>query len=97
MKTCTHLEKLEEYIFSLRIKVLTEGRYWGDDCGYFLYFDCVLNKESLTKRFNFKYPVEFEEWDGLSAGQEAGFYCRECKTGVVGSIKRYAMNKAEII
>ena len=38
----------------------------------------------------------YDEWDGMSAGQEAGFYCQSCKTSIVGSIKRYAKDKKEI-
>lgn len=95
-KTCDHLKELEDYLFSLNIKVLDEGKYWGDDSGYNIYFDCTLNGEALKKRFNFNECVKYDEWDGMAAGQEAGFYCQTCKTSIVGSIKRYAKDKKEI-
>ena len=52
--------------------------------------------KTLTNQEINEDTVVFEEWDGMSAGQEAGFYCKDCKTSIVGSIKRYAKNEREI-
>lgn len=82
--TCTHLEDLELFLKMSDYKVLEEEVLWSEHTHDSIFFDVILNKDSMIRRFKFKEPVEYYEGTGRIGGKEAEFRCNECKC-VIGS------------
>ena len=81
---CSHLAVLEEELQSARIKENQRGPTWGEDAGQFVYYDCIFDRESIRRRLTLAALVEDQEYLGTHMGSEYGFYCKECKYGVMG-------------
>lgn len=81
---CKHLRQLEEELAAAGIAETCRGQTWTDNCREFVYFDCVLDRRSIRARMNLAECVKDEEYLGTHMGQEYGFYCSQCKDGVMG-------------
>ena len=81
---CEHLRPLEEALIAAGIPETYRGQAWSKNCREWVYFECVLNRASLRKRFNLPDCVVDHEHLGTHDGQEAGFVCETCKDGVMG-------------
>lgn len=82
--TCEHLRQLEEELLAAGVPVTFRGQAWSDNCREWVYFDCYLDQEALRGRFAFAACVQDHEHLGTHDGQESGFYCSECKDGIMG-------------
>lgn len=82
--TCEHLRSLEEALIAARIKVTFRGAAWTMNCREWVYFDCILDRESLRQRMSFDSCIKDHEHRGTHDGCEAGFYCSKCQDGVMG-------------
>ena len=90
MAACRHLASLESFLRSQGVAVEAEGASWWSRCsGGWVYFACSL-APSLHARFHLPDFVRYSEYDGRTAGQEAGFACSRCESGVVGVHPSYA-------
>ncbi|MBM4037140.1 MAG: hypothetical protein FJ290_01385 [Planctomycetes bacterium] len=82
---CEHLRQLESELAAAGIDVTYRGQAWTDNCREFVYYDCVLDRESIRKRLKLADCVKDSEYLGTHMGEEYGFYCELCKDGVMGA------------
>jgi hypothetical protein len=88
--SCAHLAALEAFLRGEGVAVQSEGgSWWSLQSGGWVAFECYL-APSLRDRFRLAEFVRYETFDGKAAGQEAGFCCPRCESGVVGAHLRYA-------
>ena len=81
---CEHLIKLEEYLEAKKIREMYRGRAWSKNCRVWIYYDCILDIDSLKERFKFDDCVQVHEYDDIKAGNELGFVCTKCNDGIIG-------------
>ena len=81
---CEHLRQLEQEIAAAGIQETSRGKAWSDNGREFVYFDCVLERHSIRKRLVLDECVSDSEYLGTHMGEEYGFYCEQCKDGVMG-------------
>ncbi|MCB0843354.1 MAG: hypothetical protein KDE26_08885 [Bacteroidetes bacterium] len=84
---CKHLSPLEQELIASRIPETYRGKAWGQGTREWVYFDCVLDLESLQQRFQFDDCVEVHQNLDPKSGQESGFYCKSCLDGIMGKLK----------
>jgi hypothetical protein len=88
--SCAHLAALEAFLRGEGIPVQSEGgSWWSRQSGGWIAFECYLSP-SLRDRFRLPEFVAYEASDGKAAGQEAGFRCARCESGVMGVHPAYA-------
>ena len=81
---CEHLQPLEDYLKGKKIPQTFRGQAWSDNCREWVYFDCVLETESLQSRFHLpSFVVRHENTDERS-GTELGLVCTKCKDAIMG-------------
>jgi hypothetical protein len=83
---CEHLIKLENELTGAGIQETSRGQAWSDNCREWVYFNVVLNTDSLAKRLNLPACVVVHENLDPKSGTERGFYCETCKDGIMGRI-----------
>lgn len=81
---CEHLAMLEQALLDAGVAVTFRGQAWSLNCREWIYFDCVLDRDSLRERMQFDGCVQDHEHRGTHDGQEAGFVCTQCHDGVMG-------------
>jgi hypothetical protein len=72
---CEHLQPLENYLKTKGISETFRGKAWSDNCGEWVYFDCVLDLPSFV--------VTHENTD-LKSGTELGLVCTKCNDAIMG-------------
>jgi hypothetical protein len=82
---CEHLAALDRHLKESGFEETFRGQAWSNNCREWAYYDCVLNFESLRKKFNLPDFVVVHFNDDPRSGLEAGFTCEECKDGVIGA------------
>ena len=82
--TCEHLRPLEQELTAAGIKETYRGQAWSDNCREFVYFDCVLDRESIRRRLKLADCVRDSDYLGTHMGSEYGFYCEQCQDGIMG-------------
>ena len=93
LKTCSHLQALEQELREASIPLQYEGKsWWKSSLGMWLYFHCFLDEASLRRRFKLPEFVSYSEYDGHVAGQEAGFVCSNCESAIMGVHRDYAQD-----
>ena len=94
---CEHLQSLEDYLKSKKIRETFRGQAWSDNCRDWVYFDCVLEPESLRTRFHLpSFVIRHENTDEIS-GTELGLVCTQCKDAIMGLHPNYSSSsKPEI-
>jgi hypothetical protein len=93
---CEHLKALDQELQSRGISAHRYERSWWNPTapsGEWFFFDCYLDPESLRKRLGLPPFVEYSEYDGRVAGQEAGFFCCRCNSAIMGHHLYYAAGK----
>lgn len=83
---CSHLAALERALLDSRAKETARGPLWSNNCREWVYFDVVLDIAALRQRFAFDDCVEVHENLDPRSGTERGFYCSQCKDGVMGRL-----------
>lgn len=81
---CEHLRPVERELAAAGIKETFRGQAWSDRCREFVYFDCILDLESIRRRIPLPCCVKDEEYSGTHMGSERGFYCVQCEDGIMG-------------
>lgn len=87
---CEHLAPLENALLAAGFRVVFRGEAWSLQCREWVYFDCVLDREALRRRFLFAPIVVDHEHVGTHDGQEAGFICTNCRDAVIGVHPHFA-------
>jgi len=72
-----------------KLEILSEGNWWSEGPENRIFFSCVLNKQTISTQFDLREFVQWYEWDGRVAGQEAGFHCTKCDSLLAGSMAKY--------
>jgi hypothetical protein len=90
---CEHLLPLENELKSLGIRETYRGQPWSDNCREWVYFDCVLDVDSLRARFQLPAFVEAYQNDDERSGLEAGLVCAQCHDAIVGVHPRIGASK----
>ena len=81
---CEHLAPLEAELRRLGVVLLSSGKAWSENCRCWLYFDCLLDLNSLRQRFSLPEHVVDHSHLGTHEGREAGFVCTRCHDAIMG-------------
>lgn len=90
---CEHLAKLDNEIREHGIKETFRGQPWSNNTREWVYYDCVLDLDSIRLRLNLPEFVTTHTNNDQKSGTEAGFYCELCQDGVMGHHPSYASGK----
>jgi len=82
--TCEHLIALERAIANAGFNERFRGTAWSQNCGEWVYFDCVLPAAAVRRAFNLAGCVRDHSFLGTHDGQESGFVCEIHKDAVMG-------------
>ncbi|UPT61659.1 MAG: hypothetical protein M0D54_14795 [Hyphomonadaceae bacterium JAD_PAG50586_4] len=82
---CEHLSALEREILARGIKETYRGQAWSDNCREWVYFECVLDLDTLRTRCDFAPFVVDHIHRGTHDGAEAGFVCDQCHDAIMGA------------
>jgi hypothetical protein len=85
---CEHLMELDCYIKSKKIKEIFRGKAWSENCREWVYYDCILNVNTLKEKFNLDGCIKIHEYNDIKVANELGFYCNSCKDAVIGFNKK---------
>ncbi len=66
------------------VGVTSRGQAWSDNCRQWVYFDCFMDLEAVRDRIALAPCVRDHEHLGTHDGSEAGFFCEQCKDGIMG-------------
>lgn len=94
---CEHLAPLEKELKDKMIKETYRGQPWSANCREWVYFDCVLNVESIKTRLALPVCVEVHVNDDVKSGVEAGLVCSLCHDAVMGVHSSVGKGKAIIM
>ena len=81
---CEHLSELESALHGTGIAETFRGQAWSKGCREWVYFDCILNLNSIREQFDLPEFVINHEHFGTHDGQESGFVCSRCQDGIMG-------------
>lgn len=81
---CEHLRNLDDELKQRNLKETFRGQAWGDNTREWVYYDCVILVDEVKKRYNFPEFIKIHVNNDSKSGMEAGFYCEQCKDGVMG-------------
>jgi len=84
LSMCEHLQPLEHYLKSQKIPETFRGQAWSDNCREWVYFDCVLEPETLQAKFHLPSFVTKHENTDEKSGMELGLVCTLCKDAIMG-------------
>lgn len=93
---CEHLKRLDIELQERGIKEIFRGQAWSNNTREWVYYDCVLNLDKLRSRYNFPDFIKTHINDDNKSGMEAGFYCDQCKDGVMGIHPHFGQGKVQI-
>ncbi len=81
---CEHLSKLEQEIKQSGIKEIYRGKPWSNNCREWVYFDCVIDTDSVKKNMTLADCVQVHTNHDPKSGREHGLVCTECHDAVMG-------------
>ncbi|HET9943614.1 MAG TPA: tetratricopeptide repeat protein [Terriglobia bacterium] len=81
---CEHLRQAESYIRDQGGRVVSVGRPWSANCRTWVYFDTILDAESLIAGLHLDACVAVHDHRGTHDGSERGIVCRIHHDGVMG-------------
>ena len=81
---CKHLIELDNYIKRKGIKELFRGKAWSDNCNEWAYYDCIIDIEKIKHKIIFDNCVTIHEYYDIKTANELGFFCNNCKDGIMG-------------
>ena len=90
---CEHLRELDNELKARGINETYRGQPWSDNCREWVYYDCVLNIEKISARYNFPPTVESHRNDDNKSGMELGFVCTRCHDGIMGVHPQFGSGK----
>jgi hypothetical protein len=92
---CEHLSPLEAALKAKNIKETYRGQPWSNNCHEWVYFDCLLNVDTLRERFQLPEFIVHHTNDDPRSGTEAGFVCEQCHDGIIGHHPKFTSGKFE--
>jgi hypothetical protein len=87
---CEHLQPLENYLKTKGIPETFRGKAWSDNSNEWIYFDCLLETETLKAKLHLPSFVVTHENTDLKSGTELGLVCTKCNEAVMGLHPRFA-------
>jgi hypothetical protein len=81
---CEHLRALDEAIALAGIGESFRGEAWSKACREWVYYECVLDREAIRRRFSLAPCVVDHDHYGTHDGQEEGLVCAEHRDGIMG-------------
>ena len=82
---CEHLKQLEDAILKHGARETFRGKPWSQNCREWVYFDCYIDTDAVSKAFPLPTCVKIHAHRGTHDGEERGFVCHECWDAVIGS------------
>lgn len=93
---CEHLKILEKYLKDKGIQETFRGKSWSENCNEWIYFDCVLDIETLKKEFRLDNCIETHDYVDIKVANELGLFCTICKDGIMGLNPKNSLTKNKI-
>jgi hypothetical protein len=82
---CEHLRPLEQAIVARGGRETYRGKPWGLKCREWVYFDCFIDTNAVSKAVALPGCVAEHLHRGTHDGSERGFVCADCHDAVMGS------------
>jgi hypothetical protein len=93
-KVCRHLQIVADYLAAHGGRVVYAGQPWSSNCRLWVYYDVVVDCESLIKKFDLPPCVTIHDHRGTHDGSERGIACGECHDALMGIHPEYAATAA---
>ncbi|MBN2355902.1 hypothetical protein JXO59_07300 [candidate division KSB1 bacterium] len=84
---CEHLASLEKAIIDSGAHETYRSSPWTKNCREWVYYDVVLDIDSIQERFDLPDCVQVHENMDPKSGMEKGFYCSQCHDAVMGLVE----------
>jgi len=81
---CEHLQPVEKFVRGKGGRVVSVGRPWSANCHIWVYFDMILDAESLIKGLSVDPCVQIHDHRGTHDGSEHGVVCTIHHDGIMG-------------
>src|SRR4051812_11061384 len=81
---CEHLQPLADYLKERSVPVTWRGQPWTQNCREWVYYDCVLEPQSLKTKLGLESFIQVHDYVDIKAGSELGLFCDECKDAIIG-------------
>jgi len=81
---CEHLAPVEAELKAQGVRITFRGQAWSDNCREWVYFDCVLNRDDLRRRFRLAPCVVDHENRDPRSGMELGLVCTRDHDAIIG-------------
>ena len=81
---CEHLRTAEKYIRKQGGRVISAGQPWSANCHVWVYFDTLLDCDSLIKGLALASCVQIHDHRGTHDGSERGIVCTVHHDGIMG-------------
>lgn len=81
---CEHLRHLEQAIIARGIPETFRGKAWSLNCREWVYFDCYIDTDAVSKAMSLPACVQVHAHRGTHDGQERGFVCATCHDAIMG-------------
>ena len=94
---CEHLRQAESYIRDKGGRVVSVGRPWSANCRTWVYFDTMLDPESLISGLHLDACVQVHDHRGTHDGSERGIVCTIHNDGVMGPHPEDASNATRTV
>jgi hypothetical protein len=82
---CEHLRHLEQAIVATGIRETFRGRPWSMNCREWVYFDCYIDTDAVSRSFALSNCVNVHAHRGTHDGDERGFVCTHCQDAIMGA------------
>ena len=81
---CEHLQAAEKYVRDQGGRIVSAGRPWSANCRMWVYFDTILDSESLIQALGLDTCVQVHDHRGTHDGSERGIVCTIHHDGIMG-------------
>lgn len=75
VRVCRCLEPVYKYILESRAKITHAGQVWSKNCRIWIYFDSLIDCDSLRQKFNLNETITTHVFCDNWQGSEKGFVC----------------------
>lgn len=83
---CEHLSELDRELAESGAKETFRGQAWSANCREWVYYDRILDIETIRERYRFPAIVRIHENTDERSGLERGFVCTVCNDGIMGQV-----------
>jgi hypothetical protein len=81
---CEHLQTADKYVRTQGAQVVSASRPWSANCRLWIYFDALLDCESLIDGLSLSPCVQVHDHRGTHDGSERGIVCTIHHDGIMG-------------